>query len=85
MYSVVCFVYVIHPRFFFFHFYIVLSSPPATRRRAGDAAGALGVLRGMSKTGITPGEHAIASTMEAFARVGDVNQVMSLMKVNVLQ
>ena len=56
-----------------------------TCRRAGDAAGALTVLRGMSKMGISPGEHAIASTMEAFAQVGDVNQVMSLIKVNVLR
>lgn len=50
-------------------------------RRAGDAAGALVILRGMSKAGVLPGEYAIASTIEAFALQGDVDQVLALMEV----
>lgn len=50
-------------------------------RRAGDAQGALVILRGMAKAGIPPGEHSLASTMEAFALKGDVDRVLSLVKV----
>lgn len=35
----------------------------------------------MSKAGILPGEHALASTMEAFAKAGDVGQVLALVEV----
>lgn len=31
--------------------------------------------------GIVPGEHSLASTMEAFAKHGDVDKVLALMKV----
>lgn len=51
-------------------------------RRSGDAAGALVILRGMSKAGISLGEHSLAATMEAFATVGDVEKVLALMKVD---
>lgn len=53
------------------------------RRRAGDAAGALVILRGMAKAGVPPGEQSLASTMEAFASKGDVDRVLSLVKVGV--
>lgn len=35
----------------------------------------------MPKVGIIPGEHSLASTMEAFAKRGDVDKVLALMKV----
>lgn len=35
----------------------------------------------MSKAGVPPGEYAIASTIEAFALQGDVEQVLALMEV----
>lgn len=43
--------------------------------------GALAILRDMSKTGATPGEATIASTMKAFAAKGDTAQVLDLMEV----
>ena len=39
------------------------------------------MLRGMQRAGIAPGEDAFASTMEAFAERGDVDQVLALLKV----
>lgn len=35
----------------------------------------------MTGAGIAPGEHALASTMEAFADTGDLDQVLALMGV----
>lgn len=55
----------------------------AGRRRAGDAVGALVILRGMAKAGVAPGEHSLASTMEAFALAGDVDRVLSLVEVGI--
>lgn len=38
----------------------------------------------MPKAGVLPGQHTIASTMDAFAAQGDVEQVLALMKVSFL-
>lgn len=51
-------------------------------RRAGDTAGALAILRGMTKAGVPPGELSFAAAMEAFAMAGDIDRVAALMKVN---
>lgn len=73
---------------FFFFVFTRTDLRPTDRsidgRRAGDAAGGLVILRGMAKVGVSPGEHSLAATMEAFALAEDIDGVLSLVQVGVL-